>query len=149
MKMCLSSWESARLATSVPALRTFFEFAFRRAAGVVVEVEEPGVALLPVLHSGVAAHFAVPLREALGSLEAQRLPHRYLAAVGETLQGGKGKRGQQEFRAALDGLMDCRLRSFQLWFSCSAAHDILSEFVISCRGAQIHCRSSKADVAAS
>lgn len=47
-----------------------FEFAVRRAAGVVVEVEEPRVALLPFLHSGVTAHLTVPLLEAHGSLEA-------------------------------------------------------------------------------
>lgn len=87
----------------------FFEFAFRCAAEVVVEVKEPWVTLLPILHSGVSAYFAVPLLEAHRSLETQRLPNRYLAAVGETLQGDKAKRGKQEFRPVLNQLMVCIL----------------------------------------
>lgn len=66
-----------------------FEFAVRCAAGVVAEVQEPWVALLPILHPGVPTYFTVPLLEAHRSLEAQSLPHRYLAAVGESLRGEK------------------------------------------------------------
>lgn len=76
---------SAAFGLPVPALHVGFEFAVGRAAGVVVEVEEARVALLAFLHPGVAAHFAVPLLEAHGSLETQRLPHRDLAAGGEAL----------------------------------------------------------------
>lgn len=74
-----------RLLHLIPALSAASEFAVRRAAGVVVDVEQPGVALLPFLHSGVPTYLAVPLLEAHGSLETQRLSYRDLTAVGETL----------------------------------------------------------------
>ena len=65
----------------IPALCAAFKFAVGRAADVVVEVEQPGVALLPFLHSGVPTHLTVPLLEAQRSLESQRLCNRGLAAV--------------------------------------------------------------------
>lgn len=62
-----------------------FEFAVGCAAAVVVKMEEPGVALLPFLHSGVPAYFTVPLLEAHRSLETQCFPNRDLAAAGKLL----------------------------------------------------------------
>ena len=70
---------------AVPALRIGFELALGRAAGVVVEVQQPRVAVLPFLHARVSAYLAVALLEALVSLEAQRLPDGGLAAAGEVL----------------------------------------------------------------
>lgn len=89
------------------------EFAIRCAAAVVAEVKEPGVTVLPFLHPGISTYFAVPLLEARRSLETQRLSNRYLAAVGETLQGEKGKHGQQDFRPVLNQLMDSILNKTQ------------------------------------
>ena len=67
-----------------------FKLAVGRAAGVVVEVQQPRVTVLAVLHAGVSAHLAVALLEALGSLEAQRLPDGRLAAAGEVLCAAGG-----------------------------------------------------------
>ena len=69
------------LAGLVPALSAPSELALSGAARVVVEVEQAGVTVLPLLHPGVPTHLAVPLLEAHWSLEAERLPYGGLAAV--------------------------------------------------------------------
>lgn len=65
----------SQLLEGVPALSGRFELAVGCAAGVISEVEQPRVTLLPLLHSGVPTHFTVPLFEAQMGLDAQRLAH--------------------------------------------------------------------------
>lgn len=57
------------------------------AAAVRVEVQQPWVAFLALLHPRVPAHVDVPLLEAGRRLGAQPLHDGLFAAVGEQLKG--------------------------------------------------------------
>lgn len=69
----------------VPALFPRPEFAVGGAAGVVAEVQKPGVTLLSVLHARVPTHAAVPHTEARGRLGPESLQDGHLTTVGEQL----------------------------------------------------------------
>lgn len=70
-----------------PALHTRLERAVTVAAGVVAEVQDAGVTLLPRVHPRVSAHSVAALLEALGGLALDGLVDGLLAAVGEHLRG--------------------------------------------------------------
>lgn len=82
-----SSPGASDLTDDLPALYIFSELALWRTTEVIIEMEEPWIAVFPFFYSGVPTDFTVSLLEAHRSLELQRLSNRSLAAIGETLWG--------------------------------------------------------------
>lgn len=71
----------APLGTRSPALHTRLQRAVTVAAGVVVQVHDARVTLLPFVHPGVAAHLVAALLEALLSLTFYGLVDGLFTAV--------------------------------------------------------------------